>query len=1013
MLTNLSHRQESRWNRSKPIFTLVTLLLLFVSVSAKADKTAFADGTSKVVGKVADAQTGEPIIGATILIEETSYGAYSDLDGNFQIRKVPFGYYTIRVSSVGYKTTKVSDVGVAADQNTVFNIVLEPKLTEVDSIVVTGKIENNTTAILQIRRKKANVIQDAVSAQEIARSGSSDAADAVKKVVGASVVDGKDVYVRGLGDRYANTQLNGSALASPDPDKQTTPLDLIPSGLLDNIVVEKSFTPDKAGNFAGGSVNLGTKDYPENRSLKVSTSVGFNSLSTFEDNLAANSSDDDWLAYDDGMREVPAYVQDNSEVLDGIGEGISFVFVRYDMPQDSINLLNNQVDVMSQSVNSFSDEMAPHIKSTPIDQSYSVSYGDSWTLFDRPLGIVASLSYSRKHTAYNNGFSGKYELRTVGNYEDIAALSDFAELEDSKATDEVLWGSLINVKYGIHPNHKLGFTHMYTRNGINEARYLEGSMHEHITPGEGDIRDRAISYNERKLKTYQFSGDHYGFFGSELRANWQASFSDTRQYEPDTRYFTDWAHLTLVEDEDSGDLYEVINYEINPSMFRRPTRLWRDITEDSKDFKLDLELPILDNGKFKTGTAYTKKDRSTREERYYYTKAGSGYGGDPNIYVNQTDVLIDSTAHVYYDTLATAFDTAYDYLYEFSNYLSHVVVDKNQYDGEQKITALYAMFELPLTSRFNFIGGARYEKTEMFVKSHDDDIEPGSIDDSDILPSINLVYRFNSNMNLRASYGRTIARPTMREISPAATADFGVSRIFNGNPNLEQTLIDNYDLRWEWFMSPGEIFAISGFYKYFKDPIELTIKGANSDIVPTNVPRAEVYGFELEFRRNLGHAFEFLRNFNVGGNFIYVFSEVEVPEYELDQVDNIDEFDKTRPMFGQSPYVVNLDIGFNSYKTGTEMSMFYNIFGERLAFNSEGKLPDIYEQPRNQLDFISSQKIFENIKLKFSIKNILAEDVEFTHEDVGVQAQQDGQVFYERRYKTGTTFSLGVDYQIW
>ncbi|KAA3634847.1 MAG: TonB-dependent receptor [Calditrichaeota bacterium] len=967
-------------------FVVFSIIASFQTVSANDSK--YAEGTSTIIGKVVDSETGEPIIGATVQVDSTNLGAFTDLDGNFRIKKVPFGYYSLSVSSVGYEKAFVATIVVTADQKTVANILMHPTIYEANDITVKEKALINTEAMLLKQRQNANEITDAISSEEISRSGSSDAAEAMSKVTGATVVGGQYVTIRGMGDRYAQAKLNGSVLPSPDPDKQSVPMDMIPTALLDNIIVEKSFTPDKPGDFGGGSVNLATKDYPEDRTLTFSSSFGYNDVSTFNNMLTQEGSSTDWLGYDNGFRDIPDYVIDNQDKEDEMIEGKSFV--RYQsgngMDYDSVVSLASYVENVNES---FRPEMIPTIKEAPMNSSYSVSYGDLHSLFDRPLGIVSSLSYSRKFSA-TEGFRGKYRLSGAA----ATALSTDAALNEQTGKEDVLWSGFMNLKYGIHTNHKLGFSYTRTQNGESSARYLDGEFTEHLDPGQ-TLFTNALSYKEREINVFQFNGEHIVL--GQNRLHWNISNADSRQDEPDARFFTYYEDTIMVEDEDSGDLYPVVKQILAESRFRNPQRMWRDINEDKIDYSADLTIPISRTNKIKFGYLYQNTDRTYNEKIYRYTVDGT-IASIEN-YLTNVGMIDDPYMAVYQGDTTIQFN--------YYNSILNLSEPQNQYYGYKKISAFYGMLEFALTSRLNIIGGLRAEKTDMFSETESDKYEPGTIKQTDYLPSIGLIFKTNTNMNLRASYGKTLARPTFKELTPATSQSFGVGREFVGNNEIKMTAIDMYDLRWEWFLRPGEILAISGFYKNLTNPIEHSIQFVNGGIKAVNSDNAEVYGAEVEFRRTLDHISPALTNFQLGGNIAIIKSSVKISDEEASFDVNTDK-QTERPLEGQSPYVVNLDFGYNNRNTGSTISLFYNISGERLAYNAEKGTPDVYEQPRNQLDLIASQVLFGGPKFKLTVKNILNENSEFIHDDVGFAND-----YYFKYHEIGTSYSFGVSYNIW
>ena len=968
-------------------------LLLIPAVSLHAQASQSRVGT--VTGSVVEVGTGQGLPGVTVILRGTTLGAMTDPDGTFIIKNVPVGSYTLVATMVGYDSSSVADLTVDAGAESVLKFELRESITHMDTtITVKGTRVENTEASLLKDRAKTTAVSDAISAEQISATGSSDAAQAVKKVVGASVVDGKYVFVRGLGGRYTNSQLNGAPMPSPDPDEQTLPMDLVPAGLLDNIIVSKSFTPDKPGDFAGGSVDLSTKDYPAHRTLVISTSAGYNSETTLKSGyLTQNSSSTDWIGHDDGMRDIPQIVLDNPELQEEV-PNVRYINISSEGLQDSLPL----VEYIDASSKAFRSEMVPSSGDAPLNQSYSLSFGDRWSLFGRPLGVVASLSYSQKHNSHT-GVQGRYDRGSVN----ADALTADYIFDDVEGKDEVLAGGLLTLKYGFAEGHNIGYTLMRNQNGESSARYLLGPWFYYSNDPNAKVRNYALTYTERKLISNQFQGSH-SLLGGKVIADWQYSASKTTQNDPDTRFFVDEVETRTIEDGMGGE-FDTTIYSIRLDRYIAPQRLYRDLEEKGRGSKLDLTVPLGDETEFKTGAAYSKTQRKQSERRFEYTNTSSysSYGGD-------IDAYLDNMGIQRIDTLVWQGDTTYRY--RFTNFLRETTEGRNQYSGDKRVYAGYGMFRTPLYGRLSLVGGIRYEKTEMFTltASTKTTNHLGEINSEDWLPSVNLIYRTAYDMNIRASYGRTLARPTLREMTASASVEFGTGEFFNGNPEVEITKIDNYDLRWEWFVRPGEVLAVSGFYKKIGKPIELAIVGDNNDIVVENSSDATVYGIELEARRRLDWVHPWLRNFTLGGNVTLAHSKVKIVEDELANIKaQYPDADEYREMAGQSPYLINFDLSYEDYDRGTRVGLYCNVFGTRLAFNSESVTPDVYEQARTQLDVQISQRFFAGASLKIGLTNILNEDHVFLYQDKIADYPDET---YER-ISPGRDLSVGISYQVW
>lgn len=978
-LTNLQFGQKpiKQTKMKKITKLLIFVLTCYLMVPSSTD----AQETGNVIGKIVDATNGEELVGANVFLEGTTLGAASDLTGSFNIKAVPSGSYTLIASMVGYSKLTVTRVNVKSDETVKLDLTLIPESIETEEVVVTARmLEDNEASLLKLRQKSIS-ISDAISSELISRSGSTNAADAMSKVTGASVVGGKYVFVRGLGERYSNTLLNGVELPSADPDRKSFNMDLFPSAVIDNLVTLKSFTPDKPGNFSGGIVDIGTKSYPEKFTLKLSLSSQYNSVTTFNENfLTYNGGGKDWLGMDDGTRNIPAIVADPNTVI----------------PSASTARFNDEEAAFLDEVSkSFNPQMSPGTKTAPINQNYSFMIGDQVDFLGMPLGYLGSVTYDRDYTSYENGTSGRWRL--AGSVNTVETLEELQLLDDFQGKDEVNWGGLatLNLKPGL--SHEIGVNYVYTQSGQSTSRFLQGRWQEQFGQESNAVfQTRVLSYVERNIQSFQLRGKHLfeEFLG--LGVNWTGSISSTTQVEPDLRYFTNHYSVQNINGVDT------INYSITPSAYSLPSRYWRDMVEDGTGANLDLTLPVnlltYSPSKIKFGAAYFDKDRDFAERRFEYnlgdfTAGAPRYNGDPNFYFDTQNVGV-----LRYDSTRNR--------YIFGSYIADTPDPRGgNYNGFEKVTAFYAMIEAPITNEFKMIGGARYEVTKMEVYGQSDS---GFLDDKDVLPAISLIYQLTDNMNIRSSYGKTLARPNFREKAPYANYDFAADFIFIGNPDLKRTLIDNYDLRWEWFLRPGEIIAVSGFYKYFKDPIERVINvlyaSEGGEVFYANVDRAQVYGVEFELRKRLDEVSDLLDNFSIGTNVSLINSVVNIPANELASIRALDpNASDTRQLQGQSPYIVNFELSYYNPNSETTASIFYNMFGDRLAEVSIGGTPNVFERARPMLDFTVNQSVLNYFNLKLTVKNLLDVSYKLSHEYKDVE-------YIRSEYKTGTAVSFGIYY---
>ena len=950
------------------------LVLLFPLLAS----TALAQ-TGSILGTIVDQESGETLIGANVLVEGTLQGSTTDLDGRFEIAGLESGTYTLVSSYIGYNTLTVTGVEVVDGEPVRLDLSMAPEAIGLEEVIVEARAVRNSEAVLLRDRQKAIAVSDAISAEAISRSGGSDAADAMEKVTGASVVAGKYVYVRGLGERYSNTQLNGADLPSSDPDKKAIQFDLFPANLLDNIVTLKTFTPDKPGNFSGGLVDIGTKSFPEEFTFQFSTSTSFNTETNFgEDYLFYSGGDTDWLGYDDGTRDIPEALRNGEvEIPSAEAAGIESRFRGNNEPALALDAFSK----------SFNNIMSPEFKTAPVNQGYSVSLGNKSMLFGKPLGYVLSATYDRKASYYQGGQIGRYSFAGLNANE----LAPDLLLDDAEGSTETSLGGLANLTYQFAKNHEIGFNTLYSRTGQSAARFQEGTWPKEFGVNDSTslFMNRTLEYSERTLTSLQLRGKHYlpKVWGATLE--WSASSANTKQDQPDLRFFANTARII-------GQGSPILT--TNASGFRNPSRLFRNLDETSESAKLDISVPFKfqhgQRGKIKFGGLIQRAERDFGERSFSITPNQSYDGNDADYFSPENMGIVGV------DTLSNG-----NLRYTFGN----VVVDRskarNNYGGVRNIAAGYGMVELPINARFKVIGGVRLESTEIEVISQDSTQGIGDLDEVDLLPAVNLVYQLTDNMNLRVAATKTLARPTVREIAPFESFEFINGNFFIGNPDLQRTLITNYDFRWEWFTRPGEILAVSLFYKKLFDPIERTIVGGtNGQIKFQNVEEATVAGLEIEARTRLDFITPALEKFAFGTNISFVDSNIDISADELATRRGVDpDAPASRELQGQSPFIVNADLSYENNETGSVAGFYYNVYGRRLANVSLGGTPDVFERPSPQLDFTFSQRLPLNWRVKLSVKNILGSEYKESYNFAG-------QDYIYQLYDPGRTFSLGFSF---
>lgn len=948
--------------------------LAFLGLATSA--TAQSNGTAR--GKVVDATTGETLLGATIRFVQQGAvkgGAYSDLEGAYSV-SIPAGSYQVIVSYISYGDDTV-DISIEEGKVLFTDHLLAEETSTIEGVDIVGKrSQASEVTLYNVKRTSVNSV-DGISLDAISRTGDSDVGAAMQRVTGVTVEGGKYVYVRGLGDRYSKTLLNGAELPGLDPNRNSVQMDIFPSNLIDNILVYKNFTPDLPGSFTGGLIDVITKDFPDRLNLKVSLSTSFNPQANLRDDiLSYQTGSTDWRATDDGTRAIPQYIQDLGE--DGI---------------PAINFTDPEIaNVVDQAAKSFDTNLYPQTASSGLNQNYQISIGNQYMLGNRPFGFIANLSYRRSHSAYDDGFVGRYKnTGTAAN--PSTSLNSERVLDDvTRATDEVLWGGLIKLSYKPSDKHKISFNYMHNQSGESSVQFLQGAIPEDAP--DLFYQTRVMGYTERALDAYQLQGAHV--FG-KLKFDWIGSMTQSSQEQPDLRFFS--TDYTLRQDGDTI-------FDIQPNLYPAPSRFFRELDEQNLDFKGHFELPFQQwsdlEAKVKFGGAYTTKDRDFAELRYELSSEASTvpYNGDVEAFLS-----LENTGVVNVDTFQ--FQGQQFLQYQYGNVYRDASEDRNKYTGTQTISAGYAMIELPIATRLKLVTGARLETTFAETVSGDSAVASGVLDLLDVLPSANLIFNATENMNVRVNYSRTLARPTFREFSPFVSFDFAGDFLLSGNPDLTRTLIDNYDLRWEWFPTLTELFSVSFFYKEFTNPIEkvIPVQAATTEFTYRNIESALVYGTEIEFKKNFAFISPKLEYLTLGGNVSLIQSEVEIPDDIFAKIASVDPFrPQTRPLYGQSPYSLNMELAYVNPVSGTTVSTSFNQFGPRISLVG-GINPDVYEQPRGLLNVSFSQRLPKGFSVRVRANNLLNPEYRQTMTYEGVE-------YDFQRYTVGRSFSIGLSYTV-
>ena len=827
-----------------------------------------------------------------------------------------------------------------------------------------------TTTIKQLMAERAReaASTEAFGSEQISRSGASDAGAIVNKIAGASIVDGKFAVIRGLSDRYVTTTLNGGEVPSADPYRRSASLDVFPAQFIDKVVVSKTFTPDQQGAFTGGGINIVTKSFPERPFTSLSLGTSYNTQASLNDKfLSYQGGSSDWMGTDDGTRALPEALTPvdltipNPPSSTGTFRPGTPTYVRRTTDAERLNVLTKEMGVT---------EFRGSPSETPLNTSFSLATGQTSHLFRRPLGVLGSVAYRRDYAYYEGGVSRRE-----------AAGDERSIYDETLSSWTVNWSAMVALALQLHPAHEVGFNFLYNQNGNDQIRHQEGFRLD--TGYDIPITRERIYFTERNLQTYQLKGSHQLPDTAGIRLDWLAALSDTSQEEPDARFFN---FLKTGDDYYFGDPRTGTPVE--------PTRYYRDLEEQNQNVKADLTIPFRqwtwDEGQVKLGFFDSTAARTFTDRAIYYLGQDSSFSGDPNAFLTPDNLGSTSTTNA-------AGRVTWDW---------HRYIQKRDgvYTADSTFRAGYAMIDTPLVPSLRFIGGARYEITDMSVISRSDLDGSGNFVTNAVhlLPATGLVWQPRTNMNVRLHYSQTIARPSFRELAQYSSYDPVLDEVLIGNPNLLLTDVDNFDLRWEWFPQPGELLSVSLFYKDLRNAVERIIALDQESITFTNRPTAKVLGIEFEARRNLSVLSAHLREFSAGGNVSLIQSETELFDDEyFNKSQYLDEVDRTRPLYDQSPYILNADISYDNPRTGTSASLLLNMAAPRVAIAILTS-DDVYEHPPTSLDFTLSQKLGRQLTLKFAARNLLDPTIKRTY-----GASPDDPLYSS--YRRGRTFGLSLN----
>lgn len=936
--------------------------------------------TGKISGVIVDAKTGETLPGATALIEGTQKGAQADFDGKFSISNIPEGKVTVVVSYISYTSKKITDVIIKANDVTNINIQLDASgsqdLGEVEVVVTLNK-ENNTALVLQ--QKNNASVSDGISAEAIKRTPDRNTSDVLKRVSGASIQENKFAIIRGLSDRYNAAFINGAPLPSSESDKKAFAFDIFPAEMLDNLVIIKTATPDLPGEFAGGIINITTKNIPEKNFQNISIAGGYNTLTTFKNYKTYDGGRYDWLGIDDGSRALPGDIPD-TKVFDTLKSDAKAELAKKMTP--SWGLKNKKA--------------LPQL-------ALQYSIGRNFKLFKKEFGFIFATSY-RNSTNTNENIRREFEEQGAANTN--LALKK-TELLDTVFTQSILNSSLLNLAYKLNENNQLSSKSLFSINSEDRVNIRHGVRDADLLLQNQDAFFEKASnrwFTQNILFSSQLEGTHY-LPKPKIKFKYLGGYNEVNRTIPNQRRIIYQKSSRLADD--SIPYFAVV--QTNGTVPSAAGNMfWAYTKEKIYSFKYDFSMPVnfkhIKN-EFKIGGMHQLRDRlfNVRNLGFSrYKKTTNPKGAFDNSVLLLPEDSIFSPEHLGLQ----------------ENGLGGFKLDEatkvtDSYTASSTLHAGYAMIDSKIYEKLRIVGGLRVESYRQYFRylklgSHEEQIIDTTVIDP--LPSVNLIYSLNDKINFRACYYKTVSRPEFRELAPFAFYNFVYDNILSGNTRLKRATINNADARFEYYPGAGQLLSVTGFYKQFKDPIELinrpAVSGGN-ELYYTNVVGAQNFGVELEYRFKLNifskkDSSKFLNNTTIFTNAAFIKSKVNIDT--LVTIGAIND----RPLQGQSPYLVNAGILYTDHKQRWSASLSYNVVGPRIFIVGNVQEPDVWERHRHIVDFQYTQRLSKYFELKLNVRDMLAQKLLF-YQDLDKNRKFDKTIDNLWQETTfGQTITLGL-----
>jgi outer membrane receptor protein involved in Fe transport len=801
----------------KPLILIATFLLTISTVFAQK---------GRIEGKITDSKTGTPVSGVTVLIKETAKGIATNLDGRFVLSVEPNKKYTLVITSTNYQTKEVNEIETGNNGIAYVDIALDVKAKTGDEVVVraTSAKKESVNAMISFQRT-TNTVASVISSEAIRRSPDRNTGEVLKRLPGTSIQEGKFLVVRGLADRYNQAMLNGILLTSTEPDRKTFSFDIIPSNMVDNIVVNKAFVPEYPGEWAGGLIQVNTKDIPTKNFFNIQLSTGFNTQTIGNNFYEDKGGKTDWLGIEDGTRNLPAGYTTKSrfDTMSFAGKTAIGKTMRNAWTPSKIN--------------------------APLNAGFEINGGFKTKLFGKTLGAIVGITYRKNNSTqdiinrHNNFENGRTFKNTDIDYNDTRYLQNTS------------LGALASVSLEFNNLNKIslkGIINVNTANSTISRTGVDDTRAEEVTASE-------FNFKQNTFFTTQLTGQH-GLL-KNLKLDWKGAFTILDGYNPDQR------RLQYSKDKGSTNPYRAILS--NNTSQASGSRIYQMLNDYIYTAGGDL--------------TYTLKNKQTIKGGYMLQIRDRLF--DANLFANYLPVDNDALKLLPPDQIFAPqnFGNGTDNKIAFDAIKGSTF----RYLANTILNAGYLQFDNELFKKLRVVWGVRVEHFDQLVgsvKKWDPRHTYSKV--TDFLPGLNATFKLNPKTNIRFSASQTVIRPELRELTALNLYDFELNASVTGNPTLKRTKITNLDLRYELYNKPGEVFSAGVFYKHFNDPIEQLFNegiGGASTFNFQNADKAYSTGVEIEFRKNLEFITAKLKNLTFQSNVAIIKSKVTDTAFKINR----------------------------------------------------------------------------------------------------------------------------------